>query len=73
MNTREEILKALGNIEGKIDGINKRLDKINGSLSNHDDRINLNEHKVDTLSGKIKVIGALATVVAGSLLACIKL
>ena len=73
MNTREEILKAIGKLEGKIDGVNQRLDKINGSLLNHDDRINVNEHKIDTMSGKIKVIGAIATIILGAVVASIKL
>ena len=73
MNTREEILKAIGKLEGKIDGVNQRLDKINGSLLNHDDRINVNEHKIDTMSGKIKVIGAIATIILGAVIASIKL
>jgi len=73
MNTREEILKALGKVEGKVDGINERLDKVNGTLKNHDERINVNEHKVDTMSGKIKVVGAIATIIAGTIIASIKL
>ena len=73
MNTQDQVLLKLGTMDGKIDGINNRLDKINGSLVNHDDRINVNEHKIDTLSGKIKVIGAIATIIAGAVVASIKL
>ena len=73
MKTQDQVLLKLGTMDGKIDGINNRLDKINGSLVNHDDRINVNEHKIDTLSGKIKVIGAIATIIVGAVIASIKL
>lgn len=35
----EHIAHSLGQIEGKVDGINGRLDKLNGSVARHEARI----------------------------------
>lgn len=34
-----DIMRVLGNLEGKVDGINERLDKVNGRLGKHDEAI----------------------------------
>ena len=80
MSTEDKILETVidikgevGTITGDIKGVKEHLKTLNGSIQNHDDRINVNEHKVDTMSGKIKVIGALATIIAGTIIASIKL
>jgi len=80
MNTEQQILKTVidikgevGTITGDIKGIKEHLKTLNGSIQNHDDRINVNERKADTMSGKIKVIGAIATIIAGTVIASIKL
>ena len=71
MKTQDQIIKALGNIEGKIDGINKRLDLMNGSLGKHETRINDNEHKIDIATGKATAIGALLGVIGACIIAAI--
>jgi len=36
MKTIEIILKAIGELGGKVDGINKRLDTLNGTVKSHE-------------------------------------
>lgn len=54
-NSHEDICLMLGRLEGKVDGINLRLDKVNGSIKKHDDRINACETAIDQAKGGIKV------------------
>ena len=58
--TLQNIERSIGRLEGKVDGINSRLDKANGSLINHDKRINKVEDGAANISGKATVIGAIA-------------
>ncbi|MHA1482291.1 MAG: hypothetical protein ACTSQA_02495 [Candidatus Heimdallarchaeaceae archaeon] len=67
MKTIDIILKAIGSLEGKVDGINKRLDTLNGTVKNHDKRINTNESKIDVMTGKATMIG----MIFGFLGACV--
>ena len=67
MKTIDIILKAIGNLEAKVDGVNSRLDRMNGTIKDHDDRINDNESKIDIGLGKASVIG----VIFGFLGACV--
>jgi len=56
----ETIFRAIGKLEGKVDGINARLDKTNGALSKHDDRINTLEDSVSNMKGKSVILGGIA-------------
>ena len=67
MKTIDIILKAIGNLEAKVDGVNSRLGRMNGTIKDHDDRINDNESKIDIGLGKASVIG----VIFGFLGACV--
>jgi len=67
MKTIEIILKAIGELGGKVDGINKRLDTLNGTVKSHDTRINANESKIDNMTGKATMIG----MIFGFLGACV--
>jgi len=60
MKITDTIERVLGQIEGKVDGINKRLDIMNGSNKTRDNRINELEHSVDTMKGKTAIIVALS-------------
>jgi len=60
-----EINRTMGEVVGEVKGINKRLDKLNGSVKNHDDRINTNESKLDTMLGKVSVVGSLGVFIGG--------
>ena len=60
-----EINRTMGEVVGEVKGINKRLDKLNGSVKNHDARINKNESKLDTMLGKVSVIGSLGVFIGG--------
>lgn len=51
---------AIGELSGKVDGINQRLDGINGSLKTHDEAINELQTFKDNLTGKLGVIGTIA-------------
>ena len=66
-----EINRAIGNLEGTIKegfkAVNFRLDKINGSLDNHETRLNRNETKIDEATGSAKMLaiiwGVIITIV----------
>jgi len=58
-NAHNEIMRAIGNLEGKIDGINFRLDTLNGRVGKHDDKINIIESNQQYRRGQIVIIGAI--------------
>ena len=58
MKQNEQFL--LGQIDGKVDGIINRLDRMNGTLIEHSKKINLLETFRDNLRGQMGVIGAVA-------------
>ena len=60
-----EMNRTMGEVVGEVKGINKRLDKLNGSVNNHDARINKNESKLDTMLGKVSVVGSLGVFIGG--------
>lgn len=54
-----EMKENQGREEGKIDGINQRLDTVNGRLGKHDDRLGILDSFKDNLKGKVAVISLL--------------
>ncbi len=48
-----------GEIRGEVKGIIERLDKINGRINNHGDRINQNENDVLIIKTKAGVWGGI--------------
>jgi len=54
------IERALGRLEGKVDGMNQRLDKINGNLESHAKKIDRLENQVAVIKGKSTMLGAIA-------------
>lgn len=63
--TQNKILQTVGRLEGKVDGIISRLDKQNGTLINHDKRINKNESALDQQKGKAAAISIItATIIS---------
>ena len=57
-NILMDMSKDIGTLIGKVD-------KINGSIENHEKRINKNENKIDTLLGKISVVGSIGVFLGG--------
>lgn len=55
--TLNDIYLAVGELNGEVKGINRRLDKMNGTISSHDDRINKNESAIDQQRGRAAIIG----------------
>ena len=55
-----EIQRALGRIEGKCDAIKDRLDKLNGSVKDHDKRL-------DVIDKEQAIIKTKAGMVAGGI------
>ncbi len=53
-----KILEDLGEIKGELKGINKRLDRVNGSLGKHEEKIAKNAIKLSGLTGRIIGMGA---------------
>ena len=71
MKTIDIILKAIGSLEAKVDGINSRLDSLNGSVKSHALRINDNEHKIDVNIGKVSVASAILGFIGACIIAFI--
>ncbi len=55
-----EIMRAIGRLEGKVDGINGRLDTANGRLKSHDDKIGNLETDMASIKAKATVLGGIA-------------
>ena len=72
MNDLQDITRAIGRLEGKVDGINNRLDRINGSLGNHDDRINDLESSCSSIKGQASILGILGGIIVSAIVASIK-
>ena len=60
--THNEIMRALGHIEGGVEGIIERLDKINGRLDKHDDKIVEHSDFIGTWKGKFAIIAIIVSV-----------
>ena len=71
-NNHEKIMFKLGEISEGVKAINIRLDKVNGRLDKHEDKINVLETFRDTLTGKITIIatavGALVSFITAILI-----
>ena len=72
LNTLLELKGLVGNLDGKVDGINKRLDKTNGTIARHERRINQLEDITDTTQGELKGIIVVSTIL-GIVIMIIKL
>ena len=64
---KDDIQRSLGRLEGTIStgfkAINERLDKLNGSIKTHEEKINLLEAFRDNLQGRMSIIGAIGGVI----------
>ena len=58
-------MHSLGNIEGKLDGVNQRLDTINGRLNAHDEKIDEIEIWRANLKGMIAILTTIGGALAG--------
>jgi len=72
MKTTEQIFNAIGELVGEVKGINNRLDKINGSLEDHDKRIDKNKERLDIATGKATVIGTILGFIGAAIIALLK-
>lgn len=67
MDNHEIIMKTLGELTSEVKGINSRLDRMNGAVSENTRKIALIELWKEGLSGKLSVIyifvGGIITVV----------
>jgi len=58
-NSHEDICLILGQLKGEVEqgfkSVNQRLDKMNGNIKNHDDRINVCESTIDQAKGSMKI------------------
>ena len=69
--TINDVFLLLGKVMGELKGVNKRLDTVNGTLTDHGKRINTNESKIDVNMGKVSVISALFGFVGACIIAFI--
>lgn len=53
------LFQKMGQIEGKVDSIITRLDRMDGRFCAHDDRINKVEGNVDEMRGKAVMAGGI--------------
>ena len=60
--THNEIMRSLGHIEGGIEGIIDRLDKINGRLDKHDDKLDKHSNFINNWKGKLVIIAFIVSV-----------
>lgn len=58
MNENNEMQRCLGRIEGKLEGMIVRLERINGRLDKHGNKIDQIENETTTLKAKASVFGA---------------
>ena len=74
-NQLDQISQAIGKLQGQVEtgftAINNRLDRQNGSIKCHDDRINELETFRDTMVGKISVISAIFGFIGAMVLAIV--
>ena len=59
---QSEIYRIVGSIEGEVKGMNGRLDRINGTLKAHDNKIDFLEAESNKRKGIVTVIGGIAGV-----------
>ena len=57
--TLSDIYMAVGEIKGEVRGIHLEMKRINGTLQNHDQRINTNESAIDQQKGRSALIGGI--------------
>ena len=69
VETHNEILRAIGKLEGKVDGINDRLDRVNGRLDKHDEELDKTGKKLAYAKGRASVsaifTSAIVSIIAG--------
>ena len=61
------LYQMVGEIRGEVKGINGRLDRLNGHLGDHNDRINKTEDTIANLKGRAAGAGAIAGFIGGAL------
>lgn len=54
-----EIMRAIGNLEGKVDGINKRLDAQNGRVGKSEERILVLEKESAAEKARVGIVSAI--------------
>ena len=69
------VQRSLGRIEGKIDGINQHLEKMNGTIVSHTDKIDTLETFKDQTEGAKqetkRIAGVMGTIAGGFVTAVI--
>lgn len=64
-----DLHRALGRIEGLVEGIDAKIDGMNGTVKHHDDRIREVESAQSRAAGRQSVIGSIAGLIGGALAA----
>lgn len=63
----DELNRILGKLLAEVEGINNRLDRVNGRLDKHDDKVNTLESFQDNATGRMTIIGAVTAFAVGIL------
>ena len=67
-----KIYLAVGKLQGEVStgflAITNRLDRMNGTISNHEGRINKNETERDKAKGVLSIIGFIAGAIASAII-----
>lgn len=66
-NQHNEIMLALGRLEGGVEAIVERLNKVNGRLDRHEEEIDVIEKKMAFAKGKASV----STIICSSIISII--
>ena len=67
-----EMNRTMGEVVGEVKGINKRLDKMNGSNARRDIKIDDLETSRDVITGKVTIVGAICGFIGAVIIACFK-
>ena len=68
MEIHNELMRAIGRIEGKIDGILEQATKTNGRVTKLESQISTLTSFKDNLNGKITIIAGVVSIVVGFIL-----
>lgn len=60
MTPHDEIMRAIGRLEGKVDGILIEAQKTNGRVTRLEDANRTHQSFIDNIKGKITIFGAVA-------------
>ena len=71
-DTLNKIYQSVGRLEGTVDGINNRLDRMNGTVANNTKRVNKNAGELNKIKGYALAIGGVAGLAVQPIMSILK-